>query len=36
MSQKTNLWFTKRRRAQTNEDYETWVEGGGGANIERI
>lgn len=28
MSQKTNLWFTKRRRAQTNEDYETWIEGG--------
>jgi DNA (cytosine-5)-methyltransferase 1 len=22
------LWFTKRRRAQTNEDYETWIEGG--------
>ena len=28
MSQRTNLWFTKRRRAQTNEDYETWIEGG--------
>jgi hypothetical protein len=28
MSKKTNLWFTKRRRAQTNEDYETWIEGG--------
>jgi site-specific DNA-cytosine methylase len=22
------LWFTKSRRAQTNEDYETWLEGG--------
>lgn len=22
------LWFNKSRRAQTNEDYETWVEGG--------
>lgn len=22
------LWYTKSRRAQTNEDYETWVEGG--------
>lgn len=21
-------WFTKGRRAQTNEDYETWIEGG--------
>ena len=21
-------WYTKSRRAQTNEDYETWVEGG--------
>jgi len=28
MSQKTNLWWNKSRRAQTNEDYETWVEGG--------
>lgn len=28
MSQRTNLWFTKRRRAQTNEDYETWIQGG--------
>jgi DNA (cytosine-5)-methyltransferase 1 len=22
------LWFNKSRRAQTNEDYETWVDGG--------
>ena len=22
------LWYTKGRRAQSNEDYETWVEGG--------
>ena len=22
------LWFTKSRRAQTVDDYETWVEGG--------
>jgi site-specific DNA-cytosine methylase len=22
------MWYTKRRRAQTNEDFETWVEGG--------
>ena len=22
------LWFTKSRRAQNDEDYETWVEGG--------
>ena len=28
MSQKTNLWFTKSRRAQNVDDYETWVEGG--------
>ena len=28
MSQKTNLWWNKSRRAQTNEDYETWVQGG--------
>jgi site-specific DNA-cytosine methylase len=28
MLQKTNLWFTKRRRAQSNDDYETWIEGG--------
>jgi len=27
MSQKTNLWFTKSRRAQNVDDYETWVEG---------
>jgi len=28
MLQKTNLWFTKGRRAQNEEDYETWIEGG--------
>ncbi len=22
------MWFVKSRRAQSNEDYETWVEGG--------
>lgn len=22
------MWYTKSRRAQTSEDYETWVEGG--------
>ena len=28
MSQKINLWWNKSRRAQTSEDYETWVQGG--------
>ena len=28
MSKKTNLWWNKSRRAQSNTDYETWVEGG--------
>ena len=28
MSQKINLWWNKSRRAQNNEDYETWVQGG--------
>ena len=28
MLQKTNLWFTKSRRAQNVDDYETWIEGG--------
>jgi site-specific DNA-cytosine methylase len=28
MSQRTNLWWNKSRRAQNSEDYETWVEGG--------
>lgn len=28
MSQKINLWWNKSRRAQTNEDYETWIQGG--------
>jgi hypothetical protein len=36
MSQKTNLWWNKSRRAQNNTDYETWLEGGGSANFERI
>jgi len=22
------LWFTKSRRAQNEDDYETWIEGG--------
>ena len=28
MSQKINLWWNKSRRAQSNTDYETWVQGG--------
>ena len=28
MSQKINLWWSKSRRAQNSEDYETWVQGG--------
>ena len=28
MLQRTNLWFTKSRRAQNVNDYETWIEGG--------
>jgi len=28
MSQRTNLWFNKSRRAQSDTDYETWIEGG--------
>lgn len=28
MSQRTNLWWNKSRRAQSDTDYETWVEGG--------
>ena len=28
MLQKTSLWFTKSRRAQNEDDYETWIEGG--------
>ena len=28
MSQKINLWWNKSRRAQNNEDYETWIQGG--------
>ena len=27
MSQKINLWWNKSRRAQNNEDYETWIQG---------
>ena len=26
--QTTTIWFTKSRRAQTTDDYETWIEGG--------
>jgi len=28
MSQRTNLWWNKSRRAQNEDDYETWLEGG--------
>ena len=28
MLQRTNLWFTKSRRAQNVDDYETWIKGG--------
>lgn len=28
MLQRTNLWFTKSRRAQNVDDYETWITGG--------
>lgn len=28
MSQRINLWWNKSRRAQSNTDYETWIEGG--------
>lgn len=28
MSQRTNLWWNKSRRAQNNTDYETWIQGG--------
>ena len=28
MEEVRNLWFTKGRRAQNEEDYETWIEGG--------
>jgi len=28
MLTRTNLWFTKSRRAQNEDDYETWIEGG--------
>ena len=28
MLQRTSLWFTKSRRAQNEEDYETWIQGG--------
>jgi len=28
MLQRTNLWFTKSRRAQNEDDYETWIQGG--------
>ena len=29
-------WYSKARRAQNNQDFETWVEGGGGSDIERL
>ena len=28
MEEVRTLWFTKSRRAQNDEDYETWIEGG--------
>ena len=28
MLRRINLWFTKGRRAQNEEDYETWIQGG--------
>jgi hypothetical protein len=28
MFKKTNLWFVKSRRASSDTDYETWIEGG--------
>lgn len=28
MEEAKPLWFTKSRRAQSDTDYETWVEGG--------
>lgn len=28
MLTRTNLWFTKSRRAQNEDDYETWIKGG--------
>ena len=28
MSQRINLWWNKSRRAQNDQDYETWVQGG--------
>jgi hypothetical protein len=36
MLQRTSLWFTKSRRAQNEDDYETWIQGGGSTDIERI
>ncbi len=30
------LWFTKSRRAQNVDDYETWIQGGGNAYTKRI
>jgi hypothetical protein len=29
------MWFTKAKRAQNVDDYETWIQGGGSTNIER-
>jgi len=39
MSQKINLWWNKSRRAQSNTDFETWVERGvvpGGNNVPMV
>ena len=30
------MWWTKSRRAQNTEDFETWLQGGGNTDIERI
>ena len=30
------LWFTKSRRAQSDTDFETWIEGGGSTDFERL
>ena len=31
-----HLWYTKRRRAQNPNDFETWIVGGGVTDIERF
>ena len=30
------MWWTKSRRAQNVDDYETWILGGGSADFECI